>query len=302
MARFSSFIIGPIIMINLAGIITIFCVEQNNMTSNNRTTRTLSNNKYYNNLRGSKKLKIQINEEVNTFNSTLNKEFEISKFITENNKSQEALRKLSSTSSILENQYILIANLVPLALVLILICSFCAEEDGSCECCDGLNEDTYYTRTSYDYGYSHYRRETHRPRPMFTNFNFNSSGRSSSNDDKKKNEAEAVAYLICFVIILVIILVLMVFLIPRACGKTASRYFSLGFLSLFYLGLTALYSIKLYEGNYNSIYLLFGVSLSLLICNFISIFLPSCINACRRRPDNNLNNKSVETPLYTQEL
>ena len=61
MARFSSYIICPLILINLAGIITIFSVEQNNM-SNKSTKRMLSYNGYHNNLRGSKKLKIHIND------------------------------------------------------------------------------------------------------------------------------------------------------------------------------------------------------------------------------------------------
>jgi len=293
MARFSSFIIGPLILINLAGIITIFSVELDNMNNNNKN-RMLSYNEYHNNLRGSKKLKIQIKT---------NNEFETSKLINENNNSQKALRKLSTNSSILENQYIFLISLIPLSFSLILLFSFCAEEDGSCECCDSLNEDTYYESSSYEHGYVNYRREYHRPNAFFTTFSFSSSGRKSNknkSEEEKKNEAAGV--IVCLICMLILILILMVFLIPRACGKTAARYFSLGFLSLFYLGMTALYSIKLFEGDYNNVNLLFGVSLSLLICNFVSIFIPTCMNACRSPPDNNLNNKSVKTPLYTQEL
>ena len=291
MARFSGFIIGPIILINLAGIITIFIVEQNNMDNYNQNRR-LSYNEYHNNLRGNKKLKIQIKE---------NKDFEMIKPINDNNNSPKELRKLS-TSPIFENYYILIINLIPLALCLLLIFSFCAEEDGTCECCDCVNEDTYYERTSYEHGYVNYNREYHRPR-AFIPFDMGSSRRRSTHDksdEEKKNEAAA--FLICFIIMLVVILILMIAFIPRACGKTATRYFSLGFLSLFYLGMTALYSIKLSEGDYNNINLLFGVSLSLLICNFVSIFIPTCVNACRSSQENKLNNKSVETPLYIQEL
>ena len=183
-----------------------------------------------------------------------------------------------------------------------MISSFCAEEDGTCECCDSLNEDTYYRTSSYEHGYVSYDREYHRPR-AFIPFSFSSSGRRSNNnksEEEKKNEAAGM--IVIFICILILILILMVFLVPRACGKTAARYFSLGFLSLFYLGMTALYSIKVFEGDYNNVYLLFGVSLSLLICNFVSLFIPTCANACRSPPDNNLNNKSVKTPLYTQEL
>lgn len=292
MARFNSYIICPLILINLAGIITIFSVEQNNMNNNN-PKRMLSYNVYHNNLRGSKKLKIQINS---------NNDFEIAKPINENNNSPKELRKLSTTSSILENNYIFIICLIPLAFCLILISSFCAEEDGTCECCDSLNEDTYYRTSSYEHGYVSYDREYHRPR-AFIPFSFSSSGRRSNNnksEEEKKNEAAGM--IVIFICILILILILMVFLVPRACGKTAARYFSLGFLSLFYLGMTALYSIKVFEGDYNNVYLLFGVSLSLLICNFVSLFIPTCANACRSPPDNNLNNKSVKTPLYTQEL
>jgi hypothetical protein len=292
MARFSSYIIGPLILINLAGIITIVSVEQSNM-SNSNPYRRLSYNEYHNNLRGSKKLKIQINE---------NKDFEMIKPINENNNSPIELRKLSTTSSSLEINYIFIINLIPLAFCLLLIFSFCAEEDGTCECCDSLNEDTYYERTSYEHGYVNYHREYHRPR-AFIPFNISSSGRRSNHnksDEDKKNEAAG--FLIVLICILIIILVLMIFLIPRACGKTATRYFALGFLSLFYLGMTALYSIKLFEGDYNNINALFAVSLSLLLCNFVSIFIPTCVNACRSHKGNNLNNKSVETPLYAQEL
>ena len=292
MARFNSFIIAPLILINLAGIITIVSVEQNSVSSYN-PNRSLSYNDHHSNLRGNKKLKIQINAI---------KDFEMTKPINENNNSPEELRKLSTTSSSLDNYYILIISLIPLALCLLLIFSFCAEEDGTCECCDSLNEDTYYERTSYEHGYVNYHREYHRPR-AFIPFNISSSGRRSNHnksDEDKKNEAAG--FLIVLICILIIILVLMIFLIPRACGKTATRYFSLGFLSLCYLGMTAIYSIKLFEGNYSNINLLFGVSLSLLLCNLVSIFLPTCINACRRPQDNNLNNKSVETPLYTQEL
>lgn len=293
MARFSSYIICPLILINLAGIITIFSVEQNNM-SNNSTKRMLLYNGHHNNLRGSKKLKIHINT---------NNDFEMTKPINENNNPPKELRKLSTNSSILENQYIFLICLIPMVFCLILLCSFCAEEDGSCECCDGLNEDTYYGRTSYEHGYVSYNREYHRPR-NFLPINFSSSGRKSSNnksEDEKKDDAAA-AMCVILICILILILIMMIFLIPRACGKTAARYFSIGFLSLFYLGMTALYSIKMFEGDYNNVYLLFGVSLSLLICNFISLFIPTCANACRSPPDNNLNNKSVKTPLYAQEL
>ena len=290
MARFSGFIICPLILINFLGILIILSAEQDNMIDSNRR---LSYNEYHNNLRGSKKLKIQINE---------NKDFEMIKPINENNNSPIELRKLSTTSSSLEINYIVIISLIPLAFCLLLLFSFCAEEDGTCECCDSLNEDTYYERTSYEHGYVNYHREYHRPR-AFIPFNISSSGRRSNNnksDEDKKNEAAG--FLIVLICILIIILVLMIFLIPRACGKTATRYFALGFLSLFYLGMTALYSIKLFEGDYNNINALFAVSLSLLLCNFVSIFIPTCVNACRRPQDNNLNNKSVETPLYTQEL
>ena len=295
MARFNSYIIGPLILINLAGIITIVTVEQKNISRYN-PNRMLSYNEHHNNLRGNKKLKIQINA---------NNDFEMTKSINENNNSPKELRKLSTTSSFLENNYIFIIHLIPLSLCLILIFSFCAEEDGTCECCDSINEDTYYESNSYEHGYVYYNREYHRPR-TFLPFSMGSSGRRSSNnksDEEKKNEAAGC--LVLLICILIIILILMVFLIPRACGKTAARYFSLGFLSLFYLGTTALYSIKLFEGdNNNNANLLFGVSLSLLICNFVSIFIPTCANACRSRspPDNNLNNKSIKTPLYTQEL
>jgi hypothetical protein len=61
--------------------------------------RRLSFNEYHNNLRGSKKLKIQINE---------NKDFEMIKPINENNNSPIELRKLSTTSSSLEINYIFI--------------------------------------------------------------------------------------------------------------------------------------------------------------------------------------------------
>jgi hypothetical protein len=143
MARFNSYIIGPLILINLAGIITIVTVEQKNISRYN-PPRMLSYNEHHNNLRGNKKLKIQINA---------NNDFEMTKSINENNNSPKELRKLSTTSSFLENNYIFIINLIPLSLCLILIFSFCAEEDGTCECCDSINEDTYYESNSYEHGY-----------------------------------------------------------------------------------------------------------------------------------------------------
>lgn len=306
MARFSNWLVCPLVLINITGVFMIFFFEIESVD-----VRKLSEDYLYN-LRGSKYKTIKY-KEVKVIHQNLSypynqvdNEFFVPKRISK-------LRKLTSNKLL---SLTFCSNIICAVCCIMLMFSFCVEEHGSCECCDCINYDTdyYYDDNKYynqgvqevHYHY-HYHYPIHRPRPLRMTHYFNNNGHSSNkksgNGDKKDEDNGAAALvLILLIIIIAAIVIIGLFLIPRAFGKTGTRYFTLTILCICYGIMTLTYSLNISKNiNEDKSFIPLIISSILLGFNLISMFIPCLISKCRRR-NYNPNTGSVDAPLNSEQL
>lgn len=289
MAYIGDGVICFLIIFNTIGIIAIFAIGFNikeNTNNNNipikNKTRSLDEifkiNLYQNNLRGSKiKKKIQYDLNIYKNNSIFNQdlynkdEIEIYKKIKRNNFSNpKILRKLYSANFNIKNALILVLNCVFSYFCIILMISFCINENG--------NEGNKEITTKYNLNNSHSRSDN------------NNSNKSKSNDsaaiDCKGSGGgggDAAGLVICLLIIVLVIIfiILIAFLtygLTKGIGKHACRYFSLIIIIVIQLAICAVCFFLYKEEIF---YIIGGISSFLAIMNFLGILLPN-LNCCQR--------------------
>lgn len=304
MVQFNNYTICSLLVINIIGIILIFIFDSRAIE-----IRTLSENNPLN-LRGSK-LKLKINRGIKAIknNSSYTYNFGDEIIIP---KRKSKLRKLME-DTVLTPTFCF--NCFCVICCITLLCSFCVDEDPDDGCCEG-NSNTETKETTYEenhhykqgqtfslnphhHGHHHHHYHHHPPphrRPLFSGFLGRHRESEENNDDANKNAG----IFIVFLLILIVFTIAFVYLIPRECGKTVSRFFALITLCSLYSLMILISSINIYHGTskINEIIILI-ISIILLVSNFIGILIPCLINKCRKS-NYAVNNNSVGTPLYPQ--
>ena len=284
MVKHDGEIILPVFFLNAIGICFLFLIEGEVFTSDN-SNRTLKENSqlnyFHTNLRGSI-LKININRNINNI-SNINNEINTLKTFKEN----ETIEDKKQLRKLIQNTYLFYFNIFPAFISLIIIFSFGAEEEGHCELNDCGEGTFFFFGNSDTEEYHHHHHHHHR----------HHDDEDDDDDDDDKNDLFKACVLICFIIMIVVFLVSIFYLISKACGKYIARIVSMVILCFSYGGMAIYYILKINDDDYDKIYYLIGITISLFIINLLGLILPFIINSCvflTKKPISTIN---VDGPL-----